>query len=95
MARRQGKTRIVAHVDDGFSSTLYLRGDGLSELSWDRGIKMKKNDSADEWFFETNNSFSSGSFKVLVDDKTYEIGDNHPLYPESYIYINPKFPKES
>jgi len=85
------KTRIVVQMDSQFPSNLYLRGEGLSELSWDKGVAMQ-HPKPDEWVFETDNPFTEGEFKVLVNDKTYELGDNHPLYPGATIRINPKFP---
>ena len=85
------KTRIVVQVASNFPSTLYLRGEGLSELSWDKGVQLK-HEKPDEWVFETDDPFSTATFKILVNDKTYELGENHPLYPGASVRINPKFP---
>lgn len=93
MARKRGKkTRIIVQVDSNFSKDLYLRGEGMAELSWEKGVEMK-HERPDEWVFETDEPFSTASFKVLINDQTYELGDNHPLYPGASIRINPKFPK--
>lgn len=85
------KTRIVVQMKDDFPNSLYLRGEGLTGLSWEKGMEMDHL-TKDEWVFETDEPFTSGQFKVLVNDTTFEVGDNHPLYPGASIRINPKFP---
>ncbi len=52
-----------------------------------------KQERPDEWVFETEEPFSTGSFKILINDQTFELGENHPLYPGASIRVNPKFPK--
>jgi hypothetical protein len=84
------KTRIVVQIQT--NDSIYLRGEGLSGLSWDKGVVLKHT-KPDEWVFETDQPFTSGEFKVLVNDATYELGENHPLYPGASIRINPKFPE--
>jgi hypothetical protein len=68
-----------------------MRGEGCPDLSWEKGIALKK-EKPDEWVFETDTLFSTAQFKVLVNDKTYEMGDSHSLYPGASVRINPKFP---
>jgi len=82
-------TRITIKYDVGFSNSLYLRGKGPN-LSWDKGI-MLKNISADEWVWETNTPFTTCEFKVLLNDRVYEIGDNHLLSCGAAIQYTPKF----
>lgn len=85
------KTRIVVQVDADFSEAIYLRGEGLSGLSWEKGVELKKTQPT-EWVFETDQPFSTGQFKVLANDETFELGENHSLYPGASMRINPKFP---
>lgn len=85
------KTRIIVQADLNHPNSIYLRGEGLSGLSWEKGVELK-HEKADEWVFETDDFFSNAEFKILVNDKTYELGDNHPLYPGASVRINPKFP---
>ncbi|MFC2049085.1 hypothetical protein ACFLR2_00210 [Chlamydiota bacterium] len=85
------KTRIIVQVDPNFPNEIYLRGEGLSDLSWEKGVQLK-HEKPDEWVFETEAPFSTAEFKVLVNDNTYEMGENHPLYPGASVRINPKFP---
>lgn len=90
--QKQKKTRVVVQVDADFPNEIYLRGEGLSNLSWEKGVEMK-HEKPDEWVFETDELFSTGSFKVLINDQTYELGENHPLYPGASMRVNPKFPE--
>lgn len=83
------KTRITLNIDVGFSNALYLRGQGAN-LSWDKGILLK-NIKADEWVWETNVPFTSCEFKVLVNDVTYEVGQNHTLTCGASICYTPQF----
>lgn len=86
------KTRIVVQVDDRFANAIYLRGEGLPELSWKKGVELK-HANPNEWVFETDTSFSNAEFKILVNDDIYELGENHPLYPGASVRVNPKFPE--
>ncbi len=90
--RNKDKTRIVVQCDVGFANTVYLRGQGLPHLSWDKGIALK-NVKADEWVWETEEPFKAGEFKILINDKTFEVGENHPIQPGISVRVNPKFPK--
>lgn len=86
------KTRVVVQLDSKEGREVYLRGEGLTSLSWEKGVEMKQ-ERSNEWVFETDEPFASGSFKVLINDQTFELGENHPLYPGASIRINPKFPE--
>lgn len=88
---KHDKTRIVVQCDVGFTNTVYLRGQGIPQLSWNKGIALK-NMKADEWVWETEEPFNAGEFKVLINDKTYEIGENHTIHSGASLRINPKFP---
>lgn len=83
------KTRISIKYDVGFNNTLYIRGNG-GNLSWNKGLPLK-NIKADEWVWETNLGFPSAEFKVLINDRQYEIGDNHKITGGAEIQYTPKF----
>ncbi len=87
------KTRIIVQSNLPSPNQLYLRGEGVADLSWEKGVELK-HEKGDEWVFETDLQFSSAEFKILVNDSTYELGENHPLYPGASVRINPKFPTE-
>jgi len=88
---KKEKTRIVVQCDVGFANSLYVRGEGIPHLNWEKGTPLK-NVKADEWVWETDEPFKAGEFKVLINDQTYEVGENHPIHPGSSIRLNPKFP---
>lgn len=67
-------TRIVAHVDVGWGKQLYIRGEGAG-LSWEQGIPMLcENDT--EWHWVAGTDAGPISFKFLIDDKTWALGEN-------------------
>ena len=84
------KTCITAHIDCGFSNNLFLRGEGISSLSWEKGVQMK-NVGPGEWVWESDRPFSTMQFKVLVNDKWYEQGDNHTAAFGQRVEFTPKF----
>jgi hypothetical protein len=87
---KKEKTRIVVQYDAGFANQVFLRGSGIPELNWGKGVQLK-NVKNNEWVWETDSNFASGEFKVLINDQTYEAGGNHHIYPGTSIRINPKF----
>lgn len=88
--KAKGKlTRVVIHCDVGFNNSIFLRGNGAN-LSWDKGI-MLLNTRSDEWVWQTDQSFNSCEFKVLINDSQYELGDNHILTKENCLEYTPRF----
>ena len=89
-ATKANKTRIIAHIDCGFTNNLFIRGEGVSTLSWDKGIQMK-NIGPNEWVWESDRPFSTMQFKVLVNDKWYELGNNHAAAFGQQMDFTPQF----
>lgn len=83
------KTRITVKYNVGYGNQLYIRGKGAN-LTWDRGIPLK-NIKNDEWVWETDTSFSHCEFKVLINDRNYENGENHYLNQGASIIYTPHF----
>ncbi len=83
------KTRITVKYDVGFGNTLYIRGHG-AHLNWEKGSAMR-NTKTDEWIWETETHFSTAEFKILINDKAYEIGRNHLLHCGTMVQYTPKF----
>lgn len=81
--------RVVIHYDVGFNNSIFIRGSG-ADLSWDKGI-MLMNTRPNEWVWETDKSFSSCEFKVLINDSQYEQGGNHKLTSENDLEYTPCF----
>jgi hypothetical protein len=86
---KSSKTLLRIKYDAGFSNTLFIRGKG-GGLSWDKGIPLK-NVKADEWVWETSNLTGECEYKILINDKNFETGENHHLHPGSTIQIIPQF----
>ena len=82
-------TRIIINYDVGFSNALYIRGHGAN-LNWEKGILLK-NTKCDEWVWETEAVFPNAEFKILINDKTYETGENHSLQCGSTTHYKPNF----
>lgn len=84
------KTRIIAHFDCGFPNSLFIRGEGVATLSWDKGIAMK-NISPNDWIWESDRPCSTVQFKVLINDNCYEQGENHTIAFGQASEFSPKF----
>lgn len=83
------RTRITVKYDVGFSNQLYIRGKG-GNLTWNKGEPFK-NVKADEWVWETEASFTQCEFKVLINDRIYENGDNHVINHGATLLYTPHF----
>lgn len=83
------KTRITIKYDAGYPNQLFIRGQGAN-LSWDKGQPLA-NIKTDEWIWETDAHFNHCEFKVLINDTTYETGDNHQLNPGASLLYKPQF----
>lgn len=83
------KTIITAKIDIDFGNTLYLRGDGPG-LSWDVGVPMNSV-SADEWSVTLSGATSQIIFKFLVNDISWNVGDDYVVDPGSDVTLAPAF----
>lgn len=84
-------TKVVIKFNCGFSNNLYIRGEGVTGLSWEKGTPMKCT-KADEWVWETDNSFNNkAQIKVLINDKQYELGENHTIDCGKSFTFSPSF----
>lgn len=84
------KTRIVVKYDCGFGNKLSIRGEGVSSLSWEKGVPLK-NLGTSEWVWETDRPFSVATFKILFNDKNFEQGENHVIGYGQESKIIPQF----
>jgi hypothetical protein len=82
-------SRILVKYNVGMTNTLYIRGQGAG-LTWEKGSPMK-NVGPDEWIWETATHFKECEFKVLINDKQYEDGENHHLFNGGAIQYTPHF----
>ncbi len=86
---KQCCTKVVVKIDVGFKNALYIRGSG-GGLSWEKG-KLMKNMGADTWVWETDFPIKECEFKVLVNDQSYEEGENHRLMACKTVQYTPRF----
>jgi hypothetical protein len=87
--KSSGKTRLTIKYDAGFPNQIFIRGKGAN-LSWEKGLLLK-NAKPDEWVWETDAHFASCEFKVLINDRIYEIGENHQITAGSSLLYTPHF----
>lgn len=67
-------TRIVANVDVGWGNMLYIRGEGAG-LSWEQGVPMICSNGT-EWHWIAETEDGPISFKFLVNDEKWALGEN-------------------
>lgn len=89
-ATRTKHTKITVKCNCGFPNNLYLRGEGIPGINWKNGVLMKCTKS-DEWIWETDVPFDHAQIKVVLNDKQYEVGPNHPLDCGKTITFSPSF----
>ena len=83
------KTVINAKIDIDFGNTLYLRGEGPG-LSWDVGVPMNSV-TADEWSLTVSGAKSQIIFKFLVNDISWNTGEDYVVDPGSDVVLVPTF----
>jgi hypothetical protein len=89
-ARRSVVTTITARINVGFGNALHLRGEGPG-LSWDRGLPMECI-ATDLWRLNLGESARGFSFKVLVNDLTWNSGPDYTVASGGVVNITPTFP---
>lgn len=82
-------TFISAQIDIGFGNHLTLRGEGPG-LSWDRGLVMD-NVGHSLWTASIAKAAKPVVFKVLVNDLTWNTGDDYVVEPGQSITVHPTF----
>lgn len=82
-------THVKVKYDCGFPNNLFIRGNGAG-LSWEKGQPLK-NTKPNEWVWESRGPFTLCEFKVLLNDRVYERGDNHLLISGEDFSYTPIF----
>jgi hypothetical protein len=82
-------TFISAQIDIGFGNHLTLRGEGPG-LSWDRGLVMD-NVGQNLWTASVKGATQPVVFKVLVNDLTWNTGNDYAVEPGQSITVYPSF----
>ncbi len=68
---------------------LFIRGNGAG-LNWDKGVELRRMND-DSWVWETGESFENVEFKILLDDKHWENGENRQIECGEKQAFTPKF----
>lgn len=89
VSTKPATTTIIAVLDVGFGNTLFIRGQGPG-LSWDRGIPMTCV-APNEWQIALPESVRGFTFKVLVNDVTWNLGPDYVVESGATITITPEF----
>jgi hypothetical protein len=82
-------TFISAKIDIGFGNVLFLRGEGPG-LSWDKGLPMECI-GPDLWSATLTGATAPITFKVLVNDLTWNTGSDYVVEPGQSVTITPTF----
>jgi hypothetical protein len=82
-------TFISVKVDIGFGNALYLRGEGPG-LSWDRGLAMDCI-GADMWATTIKGATAPVTFKILVNDLSWNAGNDYVVEPGQSVTVAPTF----
>ena len=88
-AAKTTSTKITAQFDVGFGNTLYVRGEGPG-LSWDRGLAMDCV-SDDEWTITLSDATVPVTFKVLLNDITWCVGNDYVVEAGGTTVVVPSF----
>lgn len=84
------QTKVIIHYDAGFGNSISIRGNTLP-LNWEFGQKCE-NVNANTWQFVMERPVGGSiEFKVLLNDSTWESGDNHVVQAGDTIEIWPSF----
>ena len=82
-------TTIHAQIDVGFGNTLYIRGEG-SGLSWDKGVVMDCV-ADDRWVITLSDAVTPVTFKFLLNDITWCVGNDYVVAAGDTITLVPSF----
>lgn len=88
-------TQITVFYDKVDNHPLFIRGSEAG-LNWSSGIALtyiqkQPQGKIDNWVWESTTSFTNAAFKILLDDKAWETGDNHQIKCGDKIEVYPKF----
>lgn len=87
--KKPSPTVITAVVDIGFGNTLYVRGEGPG-LSWDVGVPMDCV-ADDKWTLSLPAGKGAVTYKVLVNDLSWSIGEDYVAASGESVTIVPAF----
>jgi hypothetical protein len=88
-AKAAGTTSITARIDIGFGNVLFIRGEGPG-LSWDKGVQLDCV-AADIWRITLPDAGRKVTFKFLVNDLSWSVGEDYSVAGGSSVTLTPGF----
>ncbi|HEY4300114.1 MAG TPA: hypothetical protein VGM73_04520 [Candidatus Didemnitutus sp.] len=82
-------TFIAAKIEIGFGNHLFIRGEGPG-LNWSKGLAMDCIGS-DMWAATIKGALSPVTFKVLVNDLSWNAGKDYLVEPGQSVTVVPTF----
>ena len=82
-------TRIIVKYNVGWGNQLYIRGTGAG-LTWHKGVLMQCV-GEDEWLWEQYVPKGDITFKLLVNDSQWSVGDDFVVSAGESIICRPEF----
>ncbi len=84
-------TYITIKFDTGLGNSLWICGNG-PKMSWDAAKALPlRCVGTDTWVYETTEPFQAFSFKILLNGKAWETGQDHSVERNKPIEITPQF----
>ncbi len=84
-------TYITIKCDTGLGNSLWICGNG-PKMSWDAAKALPlRCVGTDTWVYETTEPFQAFSFKILLNGKAWETGQDHSIERNKPIEITPQF----
>ena len=83
-------TVAVMKCDVGLGNTLFIRGKGAKNLSWDKGLALTFDEKERAWCFRASGNRPI-EFKVLINDSKWSEGENFVLSPGGKQTFEPIF----
>ena len=80
---------VIAKIDVGFGNELFIRGES-GGLSWEKGLPMNCK-ANDEWHWESSSIKKPTSFKLLINDSEWSVGENETVTPSATCNTTPSF----
>ena len=84
-----GETTLRFHADVGYGHAVFVRGSGYP-LSWERGEPATW-EEGEVWTLRLAGVTGTLELKALIDDSTWEQGDNHQVEPGETLDAKPEF----
>ena len=89
VAAKKVATTISAQIDIGFGNLLHIRGEGPG-LSWDKGVQLECV-TDNQWQIVLAESARPIVFKFLVNDLSWNTGEDYTVAPGSNVTLVPAF----